>query len=88
MGVRGNHRGIPGAVGKGSPVGFPRRTAGLAGRALLVPDLASPGFYDGGVRSGTLLTALFARLGWPAGHPRAARVHSGRAPGLLGVRAV
>lgn len=60
--------------------------AGLTGRALLL-FLTSPPriFLDGGVRSGTVCAAGFARPGRPAGHPRAARVHSVRTRGWAGV---
>jgi hypothetical protein len=56
--------------------------AGLTGRALLL-FLTSPPrmLLDGGVRSGTVWAASFARPGWSAGHPRAARVHSVRTRG-------
>jgi hypothetical protein len=63
--------------------------AGLTGRALLL-FLTSPPrmFLDGGVRSGTVLAAPFARPGRPAGHPRAARVHSDRTRSSALVRLV
>ena len=83
MGVRGKPSGESlGLWGKGSPVGFPRRPVGLTGRALLL-FLTSPPrmFLDGGVRSGTVCAAPFARPGRPGGHPRAARVNSARTRG-------
>jgi hypothetical protein len=57
-------------------------------RFAAVPDLASPGFHDGGVRSGTVRAAPLARPGRPAGHPRAARVDSTRTRRFLRVRGV
>lgn len=53
--------------------------AGLTRRALLLFLTSPPRFHDGGVRSGTFRAAPFACPGWPAGHPRSARVHSDRA---------
>jgi hypothetical protein len=78
--------GIPGALGTGAPVGFPRCPAGLTGCALLL-FLTSPPrmLLDGGVRSGTVYAAPFAGPGRPAGHPRAARVHSVRTSGRCAV---
>jgi hypothetical protein len=60
--------------------------AGLTGRALLLFLTSPPRFHDGGVRSGTVCAAPFARPGRPAGHPRAARVPCDRTWGWAGVR--
>jgi hypothetical protein len=71
MGVRGNHWGNPwGARGRVPPLVSPRCPAGLTGRALLL-FLTSPPrvLLDGGVRSGTVWAAPFARPGRPAGLP-------------------